>query len=324
MYSQPEDIMEKYNLDVEQIAKGRGTFICTTSQGVKLLTPFRGSKERAEFLRVYYEYMNANGFVMEQIVPTAEGNALAEDDYGTRYLLKDMFPGSECSTKNCEEMKAAAAALAHYHSYAKQCTLPIPEFLNAGRQKLLTIYEKHTRELIKVRNYVRSRKKKNEFEQKFQLHYPYYLEKAQEAVELLRNVPSGEEDCLLCHGDYNQHNVLHTHEGCQIVHFEQLEYHYAVTDLANFLRKMMEKNNWRAQLGEEIIAAYDRVRPIPEPQYKQLYIMLRFPEKFWKIANHYSNSHKAWLSGRDLEKLGKVIAQEEEKEEFLQNLFHFS
>lgn len=309
---------------MEQIAKGRGTYICTTSQGMKLLTPFRGSKERAEFLKVFYEYMNANGFVMEQIIPTSEGEALAEDDYGARYLLKDMFAGSECSTRNWDEMKAAAAALADYHRKAGQCTLAVPEFMKAGRDKLLTIYEKHTRELVKVKNYVRTRKKKNEFEQKFQLHYPYYLEKAQEAVELLKNASSEPEDYLLCHGDYNQHNVLRTRENYQIVHFEQLEYHYAVLDLANYLRKMMEKNNWRAQLGEEIIASYDQVRRISDSQYRQLYIMLCFPEKFWKIANHYSNSHKAWLSGRDLEKLGKVIAQEPEKAEFLQNLFHFS
>jgi hypothetical protein len=50
---------------------------------------------------------------------------------------------------------------------------------------------------------------------------------------------------------------------------------------------------------------------------------LLFPEKFWKIANHYYNTHKAWISGRDIEKLDKVIAQEENRIKFLENLFSF-
>lgn len=324
MYSQPEDIMEKYALTVEQIGRGRGSYICTTDQGMKMLTPFRGSQERAQFLKVFYEYMNENGFVMEQIVPTSEGELLVEDDSGVRYLLKDMFAGTESSTRNWDEMCAVAGELARYHLASAGCTLEVPEFMRAGREKILSNYEKHVRELIKVKNYVRTRRKKNEFEQKFWQQYPYYIAQAQQAVDFMKDSSPEQGEYLLCHGDFNHHNVLRTDKGYQIIHFEHLEYHYAITDLANYLRKMMEKNNWRVELGEEIISAYDKVRTITDYEYRQLYIMLCFPEKFWKIANHYSNSHKAWLSGRDLEKLDKVIAQEQTKSEFMEKLFSFS
>ena len=57
---------------------------------------------------------------------------------------------------------------------------------------------------------------------------------------------------------------------------------------------------------------------------KYLYVYLAYPEKFWKIANRYYNSHKAWLSGRNIEKLEKVVAQEDAREQFLKMLFHFT
>ncbi len=51
----------------------------------------------------------------------------------------------------------------------------------------------------------------------------------------------------------------------------------------------------------------------------QLYYRFRYPEKFWKIVNFYYNSGKAWIPGRNLEKLEKLLAQEEEKVKFLEN-----
>jgi hypothetical protein len=84
---------------------------------------------------------------------------------------------------------------------------------------------------------------------------------------------------------------------------------------------MMEKNNWNRELGMRLIGAYDRIRPIGEEEYRRLYVLLLFPEKFWKLANHYLNSHKAWVSGRDIEKLDRIMEQEVRREEFLQNLF---
>ena len=50
MYIQPEALLEQYDVLVHQITRGRGAFICDTDQGMLLLTPFRGSKERALFI----------------------------------------------------------------------------------------------------------------------------------------------------------------------------------------------------------------------------------------------------------------------------------
>lgn len=82
MYNQPEAILEQYDLEINQITKGRGAYICSTDQGIKLLMPFRGSAERARFLRDILEELNQRGYPVEQVCCTKEGEPLAEDDSG--------------------------------------------------------------------------------------------------------------------------------------------------------------------------------------------------------------------------------------------------
>lgn len=53
----------------------------------------------------------------------------------------------------------------------------------------------------------------------------------------------------------------------------------------------------------DLICAYDRVRRLTAVELNYLYLYMAYPEKFWKIANRYYNTHKAWVSGRNIEKL---------------------
>ena len=152
------------------------------------------------------------------------------------------------------------------------------------------------------------------------------LDARSEGVHFERNIlfDKGEELFGFCHGDYNQHNVIFAQQGPCAVHFENFSYQVRISDLANFIRKMMEKNNWNTGLGLDLIRAYDGGRKLSDTELRYLYLSLAYPEKFWKIANHYYNSHKAWLSGRNIEKLERVIAQEDAREQFLELLFHFT
>jgi hypothetical protein len=45
--------------------------------------------------------------------------------------------------------------------------------------------------------------------------------------------------------------------------------------------------------------------------------MFYYPEKFWKILNHYYNGNKAYLSDQVKEKMKKVYNQQGKKERFV-------
>ena len=60
----------------------------------------------------------------------------------------------------------------------------------------------------------------------------------------------------ICHGDFNQHNVVFRSEYAAVISFDNLCYDVQIGDLARFMRKILEKNNWNMGLGMEMIRAY--------------------------------------------------------------------
>lgn len=58
--------------------------------------------------------------------------------------------------------------------------------------------------------------------------------------------------CIICHGDYQYHNILVTkggieegnNSGITVINFEKCIRDNPVRDLYLFMRKLMEKGNW--------------------------------------------------------------------------------
>lgn len=330
MYNREEQILEQYELEIRNVSKGRGALICDTNKGMTLLKEFRGSKERAAFLSDILEFLYEQGFVTETVVKTKEGEVLAKDEAETSYLMKNWFLGKECDVKNREDVLVGIKKLAGFHNLVKCYEKEIPAFLRVDKNGLLEEYTKHNRELNKVKNYIRAKHKKNEFEMLFMKVYEGYMEQAKEVTsQLSSRLEQMEEEAVpdmwgLCHGDFNQHNVLISQGEGIFLNFEQMSYDMYVQDLANFTRKILEKYNWNTGFGIEMITAYDNIRKLLPQELEQLYLRLAYPKKYWKIANHYYNSRKSWISGRDIEKLEKIIAQEEQRRQFLRMLFHYT
>ena len=88
-------------------------------------------------------------------------------------------------------------------------------------------------------------------------------------------------------------------------------------DLAYFFRKVMEKNNWDTEKGEAVLESYQAVAGLSGEEREFLWIILSYPEKYWKLMKHYINGKKTWISDKNMEKLKAVKEQEQAKENFL-------
>ena len=165
MYIRPEQIAEQYEMEVKSISKGRDCFLCETDLGMRALKEYRGSVERAEFLAGMLDFLKGQNIVAEQIFYTKEGEIFARDEEEQNYLLLSVFRGAECDTKSREDMVYAVRLLAGLHNATEQYPDEVPEFVKMNPNALLLLYEKHNRELRQVRNYIRGRKQKNEFEE---------------------------------------------------------------------------------------------------------------------------------------------------------------
>ena len=314
-------LLEKYEIEVTGTRKGRGAILCETDRGLLVFKEYCGNPEHLKMQKELLRRIAENSSLRtEELLEDKEGELSVRDYDGTRYLLKTYRDGRECNVRDREDCLQAATVLARLH-LCTQDGIPDmePEAYVIGRE-----YEKRNRELRKIRKFLKERSQKTWFEISLKSCFDRFLEQAQAAAEGWKSYAplsecSGQRG--ICHGDYTYHNLLADPEGWFLINFERCICDDPVRDLNLLLRKILEKSGWSVALGKELLEVYERIRPLPALSKIDLYYRLSYPEKFWKIANFYYNSGKAWIPGRNQEKLEKLLAQEKEKKEFLEKVF---
>lgn len=323
-------LLEQYGIEVFGTRKGRGAILCDTEQGSLILKEYTGNSDRIELQnRVLKAVESAGSVAVEQIVPTLEGALFVQDNDGTKYILKTWRDGRECSIYDKNECLEVVRLLARLHkSMALPADTPgLPPLFSPEKE-----YEKHNKELRKVRKYLQQRSQKQPFEISLLNAFDYFLEQALSvtegwnaycAVKNKSDAAAAEvgEPVTFCHGDYQYHNIIRSDSGWFLINFEKCISDSPVRDLYLLMRKLLEKSNWSIPLGKELLEAYEREKPVTAIDRIDLYYRLAYPEKFWKIVNFYFNSGKAWIPGRNQEKLEKLMSQEKEKQHFLEEVF---
>lgn len=326
------ELLEQYEIEVLRTRKGRGAIVCDTDKGCLILREYSGSQDRIGLQdRLLRQIANAGLVQVEAIIPDREGSLLVKDMDGTGYVLKTWQEGRECSVHDKGECVEAVRLLARLHgSMELPADMPnLPVAFSPEKE-----YDKHNKELKRVRKYLQQKGQKSWFETSLRKAFDPFLEQAFAVTEEWREYcqsfqekaggqqSAGKEDRVaFCHGDYQYHNILQGMNGWFVVNFEKCMCDDPIRDLYLLLRKLLEKSNWSVTLGEELLSAYEKERPISAKSWIDLYYRLAYPEKFWKIVNFYYNSGKAWIPGKNQEKLERVIEQEKEKQHFLNEIF---
>ncbi len=319
-------LLEQYEIEVLRTRKGRGAIICDTNQGCLIFKEYTGNEDRIEMQNKVLTHIGQKGKVaVEAIIPTAENTLFVKDNDGVKYILKTYREGRECNIHDRAECVEVVKLLARLHETME---LPKDSVENAPVFSQEKEYEKHNKELKKVRKYLQQRSQKTWFEICLLNTFDYFLEQALRVTEEwhpyqeLKNGTSDEaQEMIFCHGDYQYHNILRCEKEWFLINFEKCMRDDPVRDLYLLLRKLLEKSNWSISLGKELLAAYETERPISAISRIDLYYRLAYPEKFWKIVNFYYNSGKAWIPDRNREKLEKLMVQEKEKQQFLEEVF---
>lgn len=323
------ELLGQYDIEVLRTRKGRGAIVCETQAGSFLLKEYAGSAERAELQNRLLQTISAGGGVqVESIVPTREGQLLVKDGDGITYVLKTWQDGRECNVHDRGECIQAVQLLSRLHEgmVLPPDTPGLPPAYLPGSE-----YEKHNREIRRVRKFLKQKGQKQTFEAKLLGACDFFLEQAQEVTDQWKQYSeafqreavreSDAEPVTFCHGDFQYHNILLGAEGWFVINFEKCLPDDPIRDLYLLMRKLLEKGDWSVSLGTELIKAYEKRHPMSARSRIDLYYRLAYPEKFWKIVNFYYNSGKAWIPGKNQEKLEKLIVQEKDKQHFLDEVF---
>ena len=317
MSEKMSEVYEAYDMEILGAVRGRGSMILKTDQGIRQISPFDGSEERLEQEREFKENLYETGFHhIDRCVPNREGELITCDRYGNPYVMREYFEGRECNPGSICDLNQAAANLAIFHIRGREL------YAKEGRTYAYREpgnFRRKTQEMKKIRSFISKRPTKNDFELLYIEAYDAFYRQAIDCQAMMdacdrTNIA---EHIGYCHGAYNYHSVLFCGGYLATVNFDRFHVGYQLIDLYQFIRKVMEKNNYNFNMAVKIIEEYDRILPLTEEDYRYIYILYSYPEKFWKVSNRYMNSRKCWISPANLEKLSKLITDEQEKQKFL-------
>lgn len=340
MYYQIEQVLEKQNYEIEKYYKGRGILVCETPEGLFALKEFHGKEKKAEFLYRLGAHLKSHGISCDYMIKNKEGELLTEGCDGIRYSFHHWGRARECDVRNRGEVVRAAAFLAGFHEAVKDFDdaksadaekdfgesdrTEQPESGGQGCQNesLQEEYDRHDRQLRRIRKYILPRHDKTDYERLYLKSFPEFIRQSGEALQYIEESRElfQKHSVTICHGDFNQHNAAIAAGRMSILHLEHARQDAKVTDLCNYVRKVLEKHDWNEMLGLEMIREYNAVSPLNGADWKELYARLCYPEKYWKIANRYMNAGKVLDSGINYEKLQRVLRQNSARKRFLDAL----
>lgn len=322
MYDYGLSTLEQYGLTAESTSRTRGGLLCRTEKGLVVIKEFKGTEKKLRKQQELLLKIQEQGGTVDCYIPNQEENLVSRDRDGIPYTMQYWYEGRECDTRSKEDIFRSVRTLAELH---QRMHMPVVEFY--VEPSLENEYQRHNQELKKIRSFIRKRGPSSPFEKIYLATVKDFLNDGEEAYQDLKNsayeslrdqaAKKGE----VCHGEYNQHNVLIRAKETAVINFEHWGFDTQMADLYRFMRKILEKYNWDIHLGKEMLRVYHQIKPITEEEWENLRIRFEYPEKYWKLANYYYTHRKTWISVKNTEKLQNLIRQRKAWKKFENKAF---
>lgn len=314
------DVVDKYDLEVRQVSRGRGVQVLHTDKGLYVLKEYKGSGSYIREEAAMLDSVNASGKIaVDTYIADLEGSYINTSSDGQRYIIKQWYELRDCDVRNFGDVIMSVRALAILHNELEKCA---PEDFGRKAPDPGEDMTRHNAEIWRVRKYVTGRNNRNEFEMLAGTWCDFFYEEGMRAITEYNNMRENMNVSTgVCHGTYNHHNVCYGYKVPVIINCERMNYGYLISDLYCIMRKLMEKYDWDIKLAYRFITEYDKIRTLNDDDIKLLGVMFTFPEKFWKLINAYNNSRKTWIPARSTDKLKKVIEQNGKRLDFINTLY---
>ena len=323
------NLVAQYELEIYSAGRSKGAWILETRDGIKRMAGCNYSEGKLCFEQRIKQHIRENGYsYVDCFVPAKEGTFLVQGPYNEQFVMSDWFLGDECDVKDIGQTYRLAKTLALLHTCLSGFLVEEEEKVYCTQPKVPDVLEKRNRELRRVRSYIREKKQKSCFEQKFLSRFSEQYEMAEHAKKILdvNEYAACYENALqngtMLHGNFTHHSVIMLPEGeVAVTGFDRAVAGIRIHDFYQLFRKMMEKWDWDVAVGDGLLENYEKIRSIPAEEYRLLKVLVSYPEKFWKVANQYYNNRKSWIPEKNMQKLLQTMEQAKKKEDTIRRLF---
>lgn len=326
MAEKMSEVFEMYDVRLDHIGRGRGAMVLYTDKGVRQVRATEVSEKRLQAEYEFKENMYAAGFKnIDRLVKNNEDELITYDRYGNPFVMRMYFDGREMNVMNKNEVLHAVDNLILLHRAGREVWQAVDRDMQIREKNDV---KRRNRELKRVHNYISKQSPKREFEALFIRAFPYFYEQGLQCERMLNTEPKECRHLGYCHGSYNHHSVLicggGTDRQAATINFEKYHVGNQLQDLYYFIRKTVEKNGYTYALLQAILERYQEGILLQQDDIEYIQGLYRYPEKFYKLSNQYMNGSKARISPKMVEKLNRIIVEEEKKQNLLEKLSSYN
>lgn len=320
-----KELSDQFNVEIATMVPFRDGFILNTGDSKKMLAkriPY--STNRIEFIHSVKEHLHSAGFNgIDRFKQTSEGMPFADLE-GEVFTVTDIFTGRECNFDNQKEIISAVKALAQMHTASKGFLPDKAVFSKNELGKIPDTFDKRLSDIKKMKK--NAKKGRTKFDYLFLDYADYFIDLAEEAIGELRDsnyeslVKEGMSEGCVCHHDFTHNNIILGNEDTHIINFDSCCMELKIYDLANLIRRKMRKCGWDYNEAKILIREYESMEKLSKDDLDVLMVMLKFPQKFWRVANKFYNSRQSWSEKVYVGKLYEVIEEIEPHKRMIENL----
>ena len=326
MAEKMSEVFEMYDVRLDHIGRGRGAMVLYTDKGVRQVRAAEVSEKRLQAEYEFKENMYAAGFKnIDRLVKNNEDELITYDRYGNPFVMRMYFDGREMNVMNKNEVLHAVDNLILLHRAGREVWQAVDRDMQIREKNDV---KRRNRELKRVHNYISKQSPKREFEALFIRAFPYFYEQGLQCERMLNTEPKECRHLGYCHGSYNHHSVLicggGTDRQAATINFEKYHVGNQLQDLYYFIRKTVEKKGYTYALLQAILERYQEGILLQQDDIEYIQGLYRYPEKFYKLSNQYMNGSKARISPKMVEKLNRIIVEEEKKQNLLEKLSSYN
>lgn len=321
------EIERQFGIKIETIKANKGIYYLKTNKGERCLKRINYGPQKLLFVYGAKEHLINNGFnKVDRYFLNIEGEpyALVNEDL---YTLSEWLEGRECDFHNIEDVKLASSTLAKMHEASKGYDPPENSKLKSDLGRWTHLMEKRIRSFDKMRDMIRKKSNKSEFDLIYLKSMEFYKEIGKDALNTLEEssyyelCAISEEQKSFCHHDFTYHNIIFNEKNdVHVIDFDFCKREVRTFDISNFMIKVLKRVDWNIRFAKEIITSYNEVSKLDVEEYKVLYAYLKFPQRYWRLANRYYYNEVNWGQNTFAAKLQGIV---DEKEKYIMFLDEF-
>ncbi len=316
-------VLKSFGVRAKTISKRKLMYICETDKGKKIIRKCNLPPEKLNFINLVQEHLYEKGFTnIERFEKTIYDKPYYLNG-GNIYVMTEFKDFTETDLGRPTQAKEIVEQLALMHKLSKG----VDSSLEFSGPTNINSYKKSLKELHMLKKKISSGGSMSEFDVLVLKNYGYYLEKSNEALEILESsnyagiMEKALTEKMICHNTIKEENIkLDLNNHINILNFEKCTYSHNLFDLADFIQRYIKKEPADQLNITEIIEQYNKITPLTDEELKILYGILKFPAKFHKFCREYYQKRRSWTPSATIAKFEKYLAGREVTETYINQL----